>query len=204
MKNLLKIVFVALAFLSISFVSIEKKDFVVVIDAGHGGHDIGANHNEFLEKELVSAISQKVAKMNADKNVKIYFTRSTDDFVELQKRVEMINEIKPDMVLSLHVNKNKNIETNGFEVFVSDKNENLEKSNLLANQLVSTLENTVPLTNRGVKKGPFFVLTNSKAPAILLEIGFISNEKDRDFVTNDNGQTQIAQSILDFVNTIKN
>lgn len=204
MKNLLKVIVIAVAFLSLSFVSNEKKDIVVVIDAGHGGHDTGSKHNDFLEKELVSAISHKIAKMNSDKNVKIYFTRTSDDFVELQKRVEIINDIKPDLLLSLHVNQNKNTETNGFEAYVSDKNSNFEKSDALATKLVSVVETKTSLKNRGVKKGSLYVLKNTNAPAIALELGFISNEKDRNYVTNEQGQTEIAQSILDFVSSIKN
>jgi N-acetylmuramoyl-L-alanine amidase len=203
MKNVLKIVFVAVAFLSISFVSIEKEAIVVVIDAGHGGHDVGANHEIFLEKDIVNQIAKKIAGLNKQKNIKIHFTRTADNFLELKERTEFINNINPDIVISLHVNQNKKTTTTGFEAFVSDKNENLEKSSLLASQLVKTLENNIPLTNRGVKKAPFFVLANSKVPAIMLELGFMSNEKDRDFITNENGQTQIAQSILDFVTTIK-
>ena len=153
---------------------------------------------------MVSAISQKIAKINTDKNVKIYFTRTSDEFIELQKRVEMINEIKPNLLLSLHVNQNKNTETNGFEAYVSDKNSNFEKSEELAKKLVTLFENQTPLKNRGVKKGMLYVLKKTEAPAIAFEIGFITNEKDRSYVCNEQGQTQIAQSILDFVNTIKN
>jgi len=204
MKSLLKIIIIAVALLSLSFVSNENKDFVVVIDAGHGGKDFGAKHTTFLEKELVSAISQKIAKINTDKNVKIYFTRTSDEFIELQKRVEMINEIKPNLLLSLHVNQNKNTETNGFEAYVSDKNSNFEKSEELAKKLVTLFENQTPLKKRGVKKGMLYVLKKTEAPAIAFEIGFITNEKDRSYVCNEQGQTQIAQSILDFVNTIKN
>lgn len=204
MKNLLKIIVVAVAFLSLSFVNHEKETITIMIDAGHGGKDFGSKHDEFLEKELVSAISHKIAKINTDKNVKIYFTRTSDDFIELQKRVEMINEIKPDLLLSLHINQNKNSETNGFEAYVSDKNSNFEKSNELAEKLVAVFEKNTPLRNRGVKKGSLYVLKNTEVPSIALEMGFITNEKDRSFVTDEKGQTQIAQSILDFVNSIKN
>ena len=204
MKHLLKVIVIAVAFLSLSFINTEKKDIIVVIDAGHGGHDYGAKHNDLLEKELVSAISHKIAEINKDKNIKVYFTRTTDDYLELQKRVTIINDIKPDLAISLHVNSNKIAAINGFEAFVSDKSIAYEKSNELALQLLSSLEKNIPLQNKGLKKAPFMVLKKSEVPAITLELGYISNENDRSFITSEKGQTVIAQSILDFVGTIKN
>ncbi|MGL2962998.1 N-acetylmuramoyl-L-alanine amidase family protein [Flavobacterium sp. RSB2_4_14] len=203
MKNLLKVTLLVVAFVTLSFVSFEKETITIVIDAGHGGHDLGADQNDFYEKDLANSISKKINELNIDKNIKIHFTREDDSFIELQKRVDFTNAIKPDLLISLHVNKNKNTTTNGFEVFVSDKSIAYEKSNELAQKLVMNFEKSTPLKNRGVRTAPFSVLKKSEVPAILIEMGFISNENDRKYITSSEGQTQIAQTILNFVSDLK-
>jgi len=105
--------------------------------------------------------------------------------------------------LSLHVNNNKNVTTNGFEIFVSDKSVTYEKSNELAQKLVLDFEKNTPLRNRGVKKASFFVLSKSEVPALTLEMGFLSNQNDRNYITSEEGQNQIAQTILNFVSDLK-
>jgi N-acetylmuramoyl-L-alanine amidase len=203
MKNVLKVTLLAVAFVTLSFVSFEKETITVVIDAGHGGHDFGANHDEFFEKDLANTISKKIQELNVDKNIKILFTRDEDKFIELATRTNYINSIKPDLVLSLHINRNLNANTNGFEVFVSDKSIAFEKSNELAQKLVLDFEKNIPLKNRGVKIAPFWILKKSEVPAMTIEMGFISNENDRKYITSSEGQTQIAQTILNFVSDLK-
>lgn len=203
MKNLFKIALLLFTFAALSFISAEKETISVVIDAGHGGHDFGADHHEYLEKDLVNSISKKINELNSDKNIKIHFTREDDSFHGLQKRVDFINSIKPDLVISLHVNKNKNLSTNGFEVFVSDNSITYEKSNELAQKLISGFGKNSPLKNRGIKTAPLYLLKKSEAPALLLEMGYISNKKDREYITDENCQTEIAKTILTFVSNLK-
>ena len=102
----------------------------------------------------------------------------------------------------IHVNQNKNTDANGFEVFVTDKNDQYENSKALAEKLTTKFSKT-PLKIRGVKTAPFMVLKNSECPSMVVELGFISNENDRNYLTSENGQTQIAQTILDFASDLK-
>ena len=203
MKNLFKALLLVVAFATLSFISSEKETITVVIDAGHGGHDFGGKHDDLLEKDLANSISKKIEALNSDKNIKLLFTRDDDKFVELAERTNYINNVKPDLVLSLHVNNNKNVTTNGFEIFVSDKSVTYEKSNELAQKLVLDFEKNIPLKNRGVKTAPFWILKNSEVPALTLEMGFLSNTTDREYITSEEGQNQIAQTILNFVSNLK-
>lgn len=203
MKNLFKALLLVVAFATVSFISSEKETITVVIDAGHGGHDFGGKHDDLLEKDLANSISKKIEALNSDKNIKLLFTRDDDKFVELVERTNFINSIKPDLVLSLHVNNNKNTTTSGFEIFVSDKSIAYEKSNELAQKLVVDFEKNIPLKNRGVKTAPFWILKNSEVPALTLEMGFLSNTTDREYITSEEGQNQIAQTILNFVSDLK-
>jgi N-acetylmuramoyl-L-alanine amidase len=202
MKNLFKILIVAVAFISLSFVKNENKVINVVIDSGHGGHDFGATIDDLNEKNLVAQITEKIKKLHSDSEVVFHYTRTGDHFMDLKDRASFINSIKPDLAISLHVNQNKNTEANGFEVFVTDKNDQYEKSKALAEKLTTKFSKT-PLKIRGVKNGPFMVLRNSECPSMVVELGFISNENDRNYLTSENGQTQIAQTILDFASDLK-
>jgi N-acetylmuramoyl-L-alanine amidase len=203
MKNVFKVALVVVAFVTLSFISFEKEIITVVIDAGHGGHDLGGQHDELFEKDLVNAISKKIESLNSDKKIKLLFTRDDDKFVELADRTDFINSIKPDLILSLHVNANKNETTSGFEVFVSDKSLAYMKSNELAHKLVLDFEKNTPLNNRGVKNASFFILSKSEVPALTLEMGFISNQNDRNYISSEEGQNQIAKTILNFVSDLK-
>lgn len=183
------------------YVNEKKQKKIIVIDAGHGGTDLGATKEELNEKKLTSEIAKKIKTLFSDTNVEILFTRDEDEFMDLKSRTDFINANKADLVISLHINFNKNTETKGFEIFVSDKNETFEKSKLLAEKLSSKISKT-QLKNRGLKTAPFYILKNSTSPSMVVELGFLSNESDRNFITSEKGQTEIAKSILDFISEI--
>jgi len=203
MKNLLKILIVAATFLSLSFVKNENKVINVVIDSGHGGHDFGATIDDLNEKNLVAQITEKIKQLHSDKDVIFHYTRTEDKFIDLIDRAEFINTIKPDIAISLHVNNNKNTNANGFEIYVNDKNEHYLKSKTLAEKLFEKFSKNSPLVMRGVKNAPFMVLKKSQYPSMVVELGFISNENDRKYITSEQGQTEIAQTILDFASDLK-
>lgn len=180
-----------------------NKSKTIVIDAGHGGVDFGAAKEGLTEKALTEIISNKIQNRNENEDVKIHFTRTNDSFLDLSERVRIVNSYQPDLAISLHFNFNKNIEANGFEIYVSDSSPTSEKSREIANQLAAVISNATPLINRGVKVAPFYILKKSEYPTIVVELGFLSNEKDRNYVNSDKGQTEIANAILNFVSGIK-
>lgn len=180
----------------------KKEKKVIVIDAGHGGQDFGATNEEWNEKNLTSMIAKKIKEMHSDSDVEIHFTRTDDAFMDLKKRSDFINNLKADLVISLHVNQNKNTDANGFEIFISDKNNLIEESKVFAEKLSTKLSKT-QLRDRGLKFAPFMILKNSLCPSMVVELGFISNENDRKFITSEKGQTEIAKYILDFITEIK-
>jgi N-acetylmuramoyl-L-alanine amidase len=180
----------------------KKEKKIVVIDVGHGGHDFGATKDEWNEKTLISEIAKKIKEMHSDSNVEIHFTRSNDEFVTLNDRTNLINNLKPDLVISLHLNNSKNAYTSGFEVFISNKTDFLDKTKELAEILSSKLSKT-QLKNRGLKTAPFWILKNSDCPSMVVELGFISNENDRNFIASEKGQFEIAKYIVAFISEVK-
>lgn len=181
---------------------INKNKKTIVIDAGHGGIDWGATQDDLKEKILILEITNKIKEMHSDADVSIHFTRTKDEFISLKNRVDFIENLKPDLVISLHMNSNKNEATSGFEIFISDKSNLIDKTTILADKLSSKLSET-QLSNRGLKTAPFMILKNVNYPAMIVELGFITNENDRKFVSSEKGQTEIAKTILEFIYGIK-
>jgi N-acetylmuramoyl-L-alanine amidase/beta-lactamase regulating signal transducer with metallopeptidase domain len=184
------------------YLSDNKEKKVIVIDVGHGGEDFGATKDELNEKNLTSEIAKKIKEMHSDSDVEIHFTRTDDEFMALNSRTNLINKIKPDLVISLHINNTKNTNASGFEVYISDKTDFLDKTKEFAERLSSKLSKT-QLKNRGLKTAPFWILKNSNCPSMVVELGFISNENDRNFIASKNGQTEIAKHIIAFISEVK-
>jgi N-acetylmuramoyl-L-alanine amidase len=180
-----------------------KKTITVVIDAGHGGKDHGMKVEGFSEKEIVAAISQKIKDNNYDKEVIIHLTRAEDNFISLQDRVDFINNLKPDLILSLHVNGNKNIAVSGVEFYVSPSNKQYETSKNIAEKINLHFVNSFNVQSKGVKDANFTILKNTEFPAITVELGYLSNENDRKFLTDNNQQEKIAEIILEVISKLK-
>lgn len=178
------------------------KPLRVVIDAGHGGHDHGADCDGLLEKELIGAIVEKIRTQHRNENIVLHYTRDSDRFVSLQDRVEMINEIKPDLVLSLHANKLARTEVSGMEFYISDKASTQERSRSVAEKLSEKFSKNHDFKTRKIATAPFFILKNSEAPAVTVELGFLSNSDDRKVLTDDNHQQQIAATIIEFLSEL--
>ena len=185
------------------YINDEKNNKNIVIDAGHGGTDSGASIEGIAEKNLAEIISNKIQNMNENGDVKIHFTRTNDSFVDVNERTRIVNSYQPDLAISLHFNANKNIEANGFEIYISDKTSTSEKSKEIANQLAAAISKATPLNNRGVKFAPLMILKKSECPTLVIELGFLSNEKDRNYVNSEKGQTELARTILNFVSKMK-
>ena len=194
MKNILQITAVAALLILVSFAPKNKK--TVILDVGHGGIDRGCIHNDLSEKDIVLSIAKKVQDLNSNKKLNLILSRDVDHFVSLDDRVNLANENTPDFLLSLHANYIGKTDVNGFEIYVKE-NALTEESLGLAN----AIENTYPkqIKKRKVTVANFTVLKNSKCPSALLELGFMSNEGDRNYLTSEEGQWEIAAAIYNAI-----
>ncbi|RRJ92122.1 N-acetylmuramoyl-L-alanine amidase family protein [Flavobacterium macacae] len=198
MKKVFRILGIAVFAVAMSFTTPSEKK-LIVIDAGHGGHDIGATHGFHNEKKITSNIAKKIKGLNTGDKVEIVLLRDTDNFKSLTDRVDEINKLNADLVISLHVNKNANESASGVEAYVSEENSKYEVSKAHAEELVSILS-TEKIKSRGVKTAPFMVLKKSKTAAVTLELGFLSNSNDREYLISDQGQNEIASKISSYLN----
>jgi len=190
MKNLLKIISVLTLGILLSF-SFSKGKKVVVIDAGHGGTDFGASRNGISEKEIVFNIAKKIKALNQNPNLEIILTRDDDSYPTLTDRTAKINKLKPDFAISLHINNSprETTDSKGMEVFPQDN----EFSQKLAAKFSEEFQNSK------IRTGNLHILRESKTPTILLELGFLNNPDERNYLASEKGQTETAEKILKFI-----
>lgn len=181
----------------------KSKHINVVIDAVHGGSDFGATSSSSNEKQIVAQITDKIKFLNKNENVTIQLTRIGDQFLSLSDRSALINKIKPDLVLSLHINQNANVAKSGMEFYVATESIANEKSIEIAVELRNKFIRNTTIKSSEVKKAPFYILKKSEVPAVLVELGYMSNLVDREYLTNDLEQNKIAATIVEFISELK-
>lgn len=194
MKKVISLLSLCAVVFLVSFTTTNNKK-LIVIDAGHGGHDHGASYNELYEKDIVEQIAKKIFEKNDPSTVELVLLRDTDNFISLADRINRINELNPDLVLSLHINSNSMKNSSGVEAYVCENNSNHKMAKEQAEKLVNAIAND-KLQSRGVKQANFMILKKSNAPSVSLEIGFLSNENDRAYITSEEGQNEIAANIV--------
>jgi N-acetylmuramoyl-L-alanine amidase len=175
----------------LSFSPINKK--YIVIDAGHGGNDFGATHGEILEKNISLSVAKEIQKLNKSQDkYEVILTRDSDSYPTLSDRTNQINKLNPAMVISLHVNSSPQKETvdNGFEVYT----QNSDVSKELAGKIYKKFN------AHKIEEKNLHILRETKAPAVLVELGFINNSENRNYITSEKGQKEIAQKFVDVIN----
>ena len=167
------------------------KNKVIIIDPGHGGNDTGALRGNILEKDLTLAIALKVKDELKEKGFKnVIMTRTSDTTLALSDRVDIANNYNADLFVSIHINSSVKTEINGIEThYYWDKGYDLAKT------LHKELMANIPAMDRGLFKSKFYVINHTEAPAVLLELGFISNEEERAMLTSDKRQEDSAKAI---------
>ena len=199
MKSVLRIIglFVLMGMMSFS-TNIENEKKVVVIDAAHGGKDLGAVADGVFEKDITLHIAKLIKKFNKNNDVEIVLLREGDKFMAIKDRLEMINSLKPYVVISLHMNKSADgKKKSGMQFVTSRKNHFTDQTNKFVKTL---LENSVEeLGEVEVKEGNFDIISKSNAPAIMIEMGYMDNKDNRDFIQSEEGGIRLTQMILNVI-----
>lgn len=175
----------------LSFAPVSKK--YIVIDASHGGNDQGVIYGDFKEKDITLSIAKEIQKLNGSQGeYEVILTRGTDIFPTLSERTAQINKLNPEMVISLHVNSSPQKETTnqGTEIFT----QNSEVSRKLAEKISKKFD------AQKIEERNLYMLRETKAPAVLVELGFMNNSVDRKYITSENGQKEIAQKFVEIIN----
>jgi N-acetylmuramoyl-L-alanine amidase len=163
----------------------------VVIDAGHGGHDRGARAVSGMnEKDLCLDMAKRLKPLLERAGFRVVMVRDRDVFVPLGRRVEISNRYRNAIFVSIHYNWARRRAARGLEVFYHTP----QSRRLAANILRESLR-VYSTPNRGVKPANFYVLRNNRRPAVLLELGFLSNSQDNAYVQRADIRQRQAEAI---------
>ena len=184
---------------------------VVYLDAGHGGYDPGASYFGISEKSLTLAIQSRVkAKLEAE-GYQVVTTRTSDTYVDLTDRSRAANASESDIFVSIHINASGSSAAQGIETYYYQpyaeypsrinatyhaNSTRLSMSDTLANAIQSSLINATGAQNQGVKRQTFAVLRETTAPAVLLELGFLSNPQEAARLNTSAYQETLANAIV--------
>lgn len=166
--------------------------FTVVLDAGHGGSDPGApSIDGKREKTFNLSLVLKVrALLQSDSRLNLVLTREGDTYPTLDDRVNLANGLNADLFVSIHTNSNNSASINGTETYY-----NRPDSKAFAELMHAKIVAAAGLRDRGVKTAGFVVIRETKMPAVLLEIGYLSSKIDNDKLWNDGFQNKVAAAI---------
>lgn len=165
----------------------------IFIDAGHGGKDPGAPNGNIFEKDIALKIALKLNDILKARGFQTQLSRSTDVFVELNERAKKANNFASDVFVSIHLNSSNNSSATGIESLVYSYT---GKNKKLGDSIQNALITATNAKNRGVKERPdLAVLNSTKMPAVLVEVGFISNTSEKNLLVTDNYQDKIASAI---------
>ncbi|SFR84867.1 N-acetylmuramoyl-L-alanine amidase family protein [Anaeromicropila populeti] len=174
---------------------------IVVVDAGHGGMDSGtcSKDEKYLEKNINLKIVGYMKELLDECGIKVYYTRLTDKKMEPEERVEFINNVKADLVVSIHCNYGKNKDANGVEVLYSSNEERKQEltskefSDILKKEILSITHQN----DRGLLAGDnIYIISRSKVPIALVEVGFMSNREELKFLLDEGNQQKIAMGLF--------
>ena len=174
-----------------------KQMYTVVIDPGHGGADVGATRVNIYEKDITLEVSKLLENYLKKQGVYTHMTRDRDKTVELNERSDFSNSINPDVFISVHVNSSVKEDIIGVETHWYHP-QSLDFAKKVHAKIASSRNLSKWETkDRGLFQSKFYVINHTNAPAILVEIGFISNPNERRELVKEKRQEEVAKAIAD-------
>jgi N-acetylmuramoyl-L-alanine amidase len=190
----------------------------IVIDAGHGGQDPGTKGNGLVEKDLTLDMAFRVEKQLQMNGFRTFLTRKDDTFVSLADRAELANKFDYSIFVSIHFNNSISSSASGLETFYASEKippepewswagffgrrkplESLDNGENLAGLIQTALVTRTEAENRGAKGRAFYVIRHTRAPAVLVEGGFLSNAFEARLIANPEYRERLASAVVEGV-----
>ncbi len=184
---------------------VEKKEYTVVLDAGHGSSDSGkVGINGVLEKDINLSISKETKKHLEKKGIRVVMTRDKDESLaegengnrkvqDMKARVKRINDTKPDLAVSIHQNSYHEESIHGAQVFYYEHSESGEKDARILQEALLAVD---PDNTRQVKANTtYYLLKRTEVPILIIECGFLSNQEEAEKLASEDYQKEIAKAI---------
>ena len=187
---------------------------VIFLDPGHGGRDSGAFYYNIAEKDLNMQIYKKLRKELEGLGYTVLTSRESDVYVDfVTERSKMVNKTNSDMFISIHFNATSSSASNisGIQTYSYEQNpdyptkinsqwhnhpDRISESNRLAAAIHSSLLAETGAKNAGLLHGSFAVLRETNKPAVLLELGYMSNFDENQRIRNDAYQNKLVKGIV--------
>ena len=164
----------------------------VVLDAGHGGQEPGAIRAGNYEKNITIDITQRVKTYLKQAGINVIMIREGDETVSLKQRAAITNTEDPDAFVSIHVNSSENSGVRGLETYYYTS-----QSKALAQSVHAKLVNYINSPDRGIRTARFYVIRNTAVPAILAEVGYLSNDSERYSILTEERKDATAKAIAE-------
>jgi len=183
----------------------------IVIDPGHGGIDGGSNCRDFLEKEVNLAVARSLQQELTRHGARVFLTREKDVSLDrlnsqsssrqrrdLYARVAIIEKVQPDIFLSIHINANRRKpSTTGSIIFYNRRIPNSEPLAAAIQTHLNRVTEKNGLKKHSPKPAGYFLLKNTSYPGAIVELGFITNPRDKELLKQDRYQGQLIQGIVE-------
>lgn len=179
----------------------EAKKHLVIIDAGHGGQDVGSigeyEGEDVYEKDIDLDIALQVEEMLTDAGINTYMIRDDDDTVDILERPEIANEKEGTLYLSIHNNASTNPDVKGTQIYYSDSESSFENiTNKQIAQIYYDKLTALGLRKAGVVDNPrYIVIYRSDMPSFIIEGAFMTNEDDIELLVDPSFRKKMAEAI---------
>ncbi|MFP4029902.1 MAG: N-acetylmuramoyl-L-alanine amidase [Candidatus Brocadiia bacterium] len=172
----------------------QYRGITIVLDPGHGGKDPGAISPIGLqEKDVNLAVSERVEELLKRSGFTVIMTRKSDAFIELDRRAEIANKKKADLFVSIHADSSPRSSPRGYTLYVSRAASPKGRS---AAKAVAKGLRASGIASRGVREADYRVLVRTECPAILVEMGFLSNKREAKMLRSRATQKRLAECIV--------
>ena len=171
----------------------KRQNCRIVLDPGHGGKDPGAiSPYGFYEKTVNLNVALQLAQMLKDEGFDVILTRDSDGFIELETRANIANTNNADLFVSIHADSCPTSTTNGFTLYVA------KDASWASRSLAAAVDNRMAKTgikSKGIRTANFRVLVKTRCPAVLIELGYLSNYWEAKKLKNKDMQKRLAGAI---------
>lgn len=176
-------------------------DYTIVIDAGHGGKDPGAiSPNGTKEKDVNLIIALKTRDLLESLGYNVIMTRTGDTYPGLYERSGMANSNNADIFVSIHHNSIANSEINGLEILYCPRDKGPRKTDEqypLADAVLKGILSSTGGVDRGIRQRPDIIVTReADMPAILVEVGYLTNAQEEARILNDAHQNKVVSGLV--------
>lgn len=196
---------ISMIYISRMFDSVSAREKTkVVLDAGHGGYDSGCiSSTGVYEKDITLSVTMFVGSYLQDAGYDVVYTRTSDEVSwpddvskDLKERVNIATLAQGDVFVSIHLNSSDEQDgAFGIEAYYNGVDTNMES---LAQSILNELDTLEYSDDRGVKStfdNPLYVIDQNNIPAVLIELGFLSDYEDANYLCDTSNQKKIAEKI---------